>query len=522
MVNDRAGGERWEPGDLPFLRAVLAASHDVVAVIEHDGIIRWISPSVQRLLDFHPDDLIGRPLDVLSPNAPVVMTCAEPVELELRCAGPGTRWVEAVFYDAKGITVIDGTVLFARDITDQKRAAEREAFLHRVIAETAAAPDLQAAVAAFSDTVAPLAPHDRAGYAVLEADCLRLAALTDTANAFMRVGQLIPLDDPLVAHALDTARPLVAPEDPPPGLVAQLRAVGMGSLLALPVRAGGRNVGLITLSASEPHRFDDVDLDLLALAAVEAGGIFSTLDALERERAAADRLRELDRAKDDFVAMVAHDLRSPLTVVAGFADTLWMHGSELPANQRTELLQGISRRVEGVLALVRQVLEVEALEAGSVVLGRRAIDLVEPLERAIADVRMLHPRQAIELRAAPGLPQADVDPLRVAEIVTNLLVNAVRYSPPDEVIEVTVEPDSNGLLVTVHDHGPGVDPSVLPTIFEPFSGASAGGPGHAAGLGLSICRRLVEAHGGGIGVRSPPGEGATFWFTLPAAVRPSG
>jgi len=120
---------------------------------------------------------------------------------------------------------------------------------------------------------------------------------------------------------------------------------------------------------------------------------------------------------------------------------------------------------------------------------------------------------ALDSRATGPVPEVDVDPVRIGEVLANLLANAIRHTPPGGSVRVLVEPDPAGVAVAVTDTGPGIDPRDLPRVFDRFvKSADSGG----AGLGLAIARSLVEAHGGRITAQSPPGQGTTMRFVLPA------
>jgi PAS domain S-box-containing protein len=224
----------------------------------------------------------------------------------------------------------------------------------------------------------------------------------------------------------------------------------------------------------------------------------------------------LDRLKNDFVAMIAHDLRSPMSVIAGFAETLGKRWDRLPAEQRTLLLEGISRNVYSLDHLVEDVLQVARLESGQFSYEMEPFDLGALIERTAGETSESHSGQKIELDVPPSLPLARGDELRNWQILTNLLSNAFKFSASGRPVKVAVTVLADALKVEVIDRGVGIASEDVDRLFNKFSRVSQnGGKAGGTGLGLYICRLMVEAQGGSIGVASQPGEGSTFYYTIP-------
>lgn len=254
----------------------------------------------------------------------------------------------------------------------------------------------------------------------------------------------------------------------------------------------------------------------------------SGADVTEYKRAVADvaqreaelrHAHELDRLRDEFAHAISHDLRSPLTAILGYAEFLDDEvGGRLTPAQHTyvgQVIRGV-RRLEG---LVDDLLDHARLEGGKLRLQLAASDLGATL-RAVAE--SFGPRAeatgvALVLAggAAPLLAMMDAD--RVERVVTNLLFNAIKFTPPGGTITLAARREGGEVVCEVADTGPGIAPDQVDQLFKRFSQLPDGAEKGGTGLGLSISREIVEAHGGAIGVRSVPGEGATFWFSLPAA-----
>lgn len=244
--------------------------------------------------------------------------------------------------------------------------------------------------------------------------------------------------------------------------------------------------------------------------------------ALEREKGVAERLRTLDELKNEFVAMVAHDLRSPMASISGAATMLSSHFDQLTDSDRSAMLELISRNTIGLSALVEDVLQVARIESGQFSYDPGPFDLVSAVERT-ANELALGASRTISVEPAVGLPPAYADPDRNWQVLTNLLSNALKFSEDGTIVRVRVARDPEDpafLRVEVIDEGTGIAEEDMPRLFQKFSrirrAASPGGT-KGTGLGLYICERIVEAQGGRIWAESRPGEGSTFSYTIPAA-----
>jgi signal transduction histidine kinase len=229
------------------------------------------------------------------------------------------------------------------------------------------------------------------------------------------------------------------------------------------------------------------------------------------------RETEAERMRSALLATVSHELRSPLTAISGYTDTLLHDG---PWDERTqrEFLEVVALSASRLSALVDNLLDAASLEAGALRLQREPVRLERIAERVLAQRRLLASGFTLHLETRPGLPLADADPLRVEQVLANLVDNAIKYSPHGGAIRVRIWSTPDGQLgVSVSDHGSGIPPEHLEHLFERFYRVDGGTRNvKGAGLGLFICKSLVESHGGTIRVESEPGVGTTFTFTVPA------
>ncbi|MDQ4026320.1 MAG: HAMP domain-containing histidine kinase [Actinomycetota bacterium] len=249
------------------------------------------------------------------------------------------------------------------------------------------------------------------------------------------------------------------------------------------------------------------------------GGDSATVDELRAALAERDatiaRLEELDRLKNDFVATVSHELRTPLTAMIGAAKTLVRGGDQMSPEERESFLQMIQRQGDRLLRLTQGVLSGAQFEAGEAVSRRERIELATLARDVAGELRDARGgSHEIEVVAEPDEPVAWGDPTAIRQIMTNLVENALKYSPEGSKVRVGVYDLSSETLLEVSDRGRGIPAAEIGTIFERFrqmdSSSSAG-----FGLGLYIVKGLVEQHRGTIEVESEPGAGTTFRVRFP-------
>jgi len=224
-----------------------------------------------------------------------------------------------------------------------------------------------------------------------------------------------------------------------------------------------------------------------------------------------DSLQELDEARSGLLRSVSHDLRTPLAVIQAVATDL-RSGTAYDDSTRDELLGLVGTEAERLDRIVANLLSLSRIEAGTLQPDRQAVDLGELVTSSAERMERVLEGLAVTLEVAPDLPLVPADYSQVDQVVTNLLENAARHSTPGAPIEVTVAERETALVVTVADHGPGIPADRRDEVFEPFR---SGGPGSGSGVGLAICRAIVEAHGGTISAGDAPGGGAAVRFSLP-------
>ena len=232
-------------------------------------------------------------------------------------------------------------------------------------------------------------------------------------------------------------------------------------------------------------------------------------------------LDELERLRAEFLGMVSHELRAPLTSIKGSAATLLEADQELDPAERHEFFRIIHDQADRMRGLISDLLDAGRIDAGTLSVAPEPSEVAELVDRARNTFLSGGGRHTVLIDLPPGLPRVMADRRRIEQVLNNLLSNAARHSPEFSPILVGAERDGVHVAVWVADEGRGLAPEHLPHLFHKYTGKGAAGGGRTpvgTGLGLAICRGLVEAHGGRIRAESGgPGQGARFTFTLPAA-----
>jgi two-component system sensor histidine kinase/response regulator len=227
----------------------------------------------------------------------------------------------------------------------------------------------------------------------------------------------------------------------------------------------------------------------------------------------------LSELKNTFLGIAAHDLRSPIGFIRMIVHFLLDASDELSEAELKSFLNDIETQANYMLGFLNDLLDVTQIEAGKLNLKLEPVDLDDLLREAVyRHARMAAPKGTQVLLEPDSTGQVTADPARLGQAVDNLISNAVKYSPPGSTVKVNVQQTEEGWRVSVQDQGPGLTAEDRQHLFQNFARLSARPTGDekSVGLGLAITRRVIEAHGGKIGVDSEPGQGANFWFTLPA------
>jgi PAS domain S-box-containing protein len=452
-------------------------------------------------------------------------------EVRLRDGRTGAyRW-----HLARSVPVRDETGAVVRwigsstDIDDQKRAERTSRFIAAASRTLATLVDYQTAL----QRVAELAVPDFADWCAVdmaeENGCLRRLALCHADPGKVQLAfdleRRYPPRQPSEQGAqrvLKTGQPEMTPEIPDALIeqvahdaehLAAIRTLGLRSYISVPLIGGGRTIGVITFIATDDsgRRYDEQDLSVAQELAYRAG------IAIENARLYSD-LQQAARQKDEFLAVLAHELRNPLAPIRTALQLVAVAGDD--AARRNRACTVMDRQLRHMVRLVDDLLDVSRITRGRIELQKQPAELAAILQNAIETSRPTIEGNGHELTVTfPRDPVVvHADPTRLAQVFSNLLNNAAKYTPRGGHIVVAAESTDGGVAVRVQDSGIGIPEEMLDHVFDMFVQVdrsferSSGG----LGIGLTLVKRLVEMHGGTVEARSEgPGAGTEFVVRLP-------
>ncbi|AUX32325.1 MULTISPECIES: ATP-binding protein [Sorangium] len=535
---------------LEFTRAVTSSIGEGVLAIDREGRITFFNPAAERLLGWTPEEVVGRPVQqvvrIQRPDGTFIpdeehpalraIRTGEPVRSDedaFSCRDRAAFHVSCTFAPLKRGGQVSGAVLVFRDIMEVKRAEQVQRMFAEVSAVLASSLDYAQTIAA----VARLSLHALADlyFVDLVDENGRVERLEPTSADPVkpwlteRMGDYTPRPgwETPQARVLRTGAPLLIPEISEPAVEAtahdpshrgSLRARGSGAVMVVPLMARGRILGALTFVAAESsRRYSAADLAVAEEVAHRAAM------AVENARLYRQAQHGI-RTRDDFLAIVSHDLRNPLssilTAAALLMKTLPTSAQGAQDRKRAEIILLAAQRM---LRLIGDLLDVAAIEAGRLSMEKRrhaagalVRDAIE-MEQALATQKHLVLKSEV---CGGGGFEVLCDRERVLQVFANLIGNAIKFTGEGGVITVRAEPRGEEALFAVADTGAGIRPDELPHIFNRFwQVAETARLG--TGLGLTIAKGFVEALGGRIWAESQHGAGATFFFTLPL-VQPEG
>ena len=292
-----------------------------------------------------------------------------------------------------------------------------------------------------------------------------------------------------------------------------------GDRLLVPLPRGDGSCTGVVVVWTDAIRQRNEELELAAAFASFAGIALRNLQQRELEHDLLEELQQTVDARRDFITSVSHELRTPMTSIAGFATTLVDHWEDLDVDQRLDMLMRVKRNTDDLRTLVEEMVDLAALDRGQAVTSDPVVlDIAGQISEVVADAGDLLDGRDVTLDTAAAV-EVHADPALVRRTMHNLLTNAVKYSGDGEPIEVRCHVADGHVRIEVEDHGIGLEPRVAARVFDPFFRAtpSVANAVRGAGIGLALVKEYVRLMHGEVGVRSTPGDGSTFWFTLPRA-----
>src|ERR671925_1120205 len=286
--------------------------------------------------------------------------------------------------------------------------------------------------------------------------------------------------------------------------------------MSAPLYARSEPVGVLNISVSNGERvYSEHDLRALTVFAEHAAIAIANARLFELERAASERLAEVDARRREFLAVVTHDLKSPLTSIIGYVRLLNQLGENATVEQAREFNRVIEKHAARMLDMIEQLLMATSLEEGARVLSREPLDLRAIVGEEVAAFAGVLGDRVIDMRISEDLPTVYGDRSAIEHILANLLDNAVKYSPDGTAIEVMAQPEPDEIRVSVGNDGKGIPEEELPRIFDRYKRGDGAAREGSVGLGLFIVRSLTLGHGGRVWAEKRDGGGTRITFTLP-------
>ncbi|HEU4412925.1 MAG TPA: ATP-binding protein [Polyangiaceae bacterium] len=522
-----------------FSRAVTDSLGEGVVAVDAAARVAFINPAAERLLGWTAGDALGAPVQELLRLQLPEGAFLGPEECPLLVVlhnGEAARGDDVLFLRRDGAPLpvsytsapirrggrVTGAVLVFRDVIELKRSENAQHFLAEVSAALATSLDYEQTF----ETAAHLSVPFLADACHLEVfgeggAAPRAAGADDEIGpGGSRHFALEPRWHDARAVVRKTGRPLLLPDLQAPATwgttwgAARPRlphATRLASLMVVPLRARGRLMGLLSLGSLESgRRYAAADL---AFAEELAHRAALALDNARSYQA----MQRAVRQRQDVLAVVSHDLRTPLGTVLMGATLLpdqCEDPDQGPARRRT--LDMITRSVAQMDRLIKDLLDMSSIDAGHLALDRAPHSVDSLIEDTLETLRPLAARKSVQLEARASDEDVSLvcDRWRIVQVLSNLVGNAIKFTPEGGSIVLRTERVGRDVRFFVTDSGPGIDADRLPRVFERYWQANETAT-KGTGLGLYICKGIVEAHGGRIDVHSEVGRGTTFFFTLP-------
>jgi PAS domain S-box-containing protein len=538
---------------LAFLAAIVESSDDAIVSKTLDGIIRYWNGGATRIFGYAPDEIIGRHITTIIPPE---LHDEEHRILESIRAGRRVRHFDTTRL-AKGgrripisVTVspirdgagnVIGASKIARDISDRKRSeGELRDSRRRLAAEALALVQLSEAstrlwrchsLASGLDeilrTVIALVGAFKGNVQLLNAarNTLAIVAHHGFDAGFLATFEHVSPGDPHSAcgRALATGQPVVIEDVLADEEFAAFRdaaqAAGYRSVVSVPLYAAdGSTLGVISAHFVLPHRPGEAEMRRLELYCRQASDFIQRIRLEHDLRQNQEALREADRRKDEFLALLAHELRNPLAPIRYALATLRRPGLTGEQKDRAEAV--VERQVAHMSRLLDDLLDISRITRGTLELKRSRTDLRSVIGSSVEAARPFLDAKSHSLALQlPDHPVGlDADPVRLAQVFSNLLINAAKYTAEGGRIELAALEDAGEIVVTVRDNGIGIAPENMAKIFTLFTQAQSGlcRAEEGLGVGLALARGLVRLHGGTLDATSEGiGRGSEFTVRLP-------
>ncbi len=532
-----------------WFQIALRSIGDAIITTDARGRVNLLNPIAEELTGWKVEEALGRRLDEVLQLVTVDTRepLENPVSRVIREGGVAALSDKTLLIRRDGSEIaiddsaapirgtdggLEGVILVFRDVSAKRLEESRVAFLARATQELNSSLDYKRTLSTVAKLAVP-AIADWCAVDILEGeDVVRVGVAHVDEEKVRKVDELqrrYPADPEAprgLHHILRTGEAQLMPEIPLELLQQSARSeehlrlileLGLHSYMGVPLKRDGKTFGVITFATAESKRtFGERDIALAhaladrAALAVENAALFRAAEHARQQAETANR------TKDEFLAMLGHELRNPLAPISSALELLKNKYGDQEQHREVEVIE---RQVEHLVRLVDDLLDVARITKGRLELNRRCVSVAEIVERAreMAWPESKTPLHQVHVRIQPGL-ELNCDPVRASQIIANLLINSMKYTPPGGNIWIDAEKTGESASIRVADDGMGIAKETLTQVFELFVqepqalDRARGG----LGLGLAIVKGLVSAHGGTVSATSAGlGRGAAFTVLLP-------
>jgi signal transduction histidine kinase len=321
--------------------------------------------------------------------------------------------------------------------------------------------------------------------------------------------------EPAATEAYRSGQTILRQEDAGPSVKGRERR---RDYLGLPMMVHGRCVGGLVFGRFGGPSYPPEHIRLAEFVAWHVGQLLENR-RMARRIASLEAQRELARMQDEFISTISHELRTPLGMIKGYVTTLMREDANWDSETRMEFLEIVDEEAERLRELIDNLLDSSRLETGTLGMTLEPTKLSTLIRDSVSRTQAVYPEMEVEIDVGEDIPTLQADPTRIAQVMDNLLSNANKYAPGSQ-IAVKTDRRDNVVEIGVQDGGPGIPPEHVPHLFERFYRVPEQTSNvRGTGLGLYICRKIIEAHSGEIGVESSEGAGTRIFFTLPVEMR---
>jgi PAS domain S-box-containing protein len=533
----------------PSLPFIIEAVPALVGYVDTDERYRfnngayeqWFGPRASEILGRHIRDVLGDAVyATIAPHVQAALAGRRVTfDSALVYADGRPRYVRATYVpDIGDDGRVRGFVAHVNDISDLKRAEdERERLrrhadeLARVARRLTESLDVSEVAERIAESILPLFEAQSSVVRLLQPDgSLACVAIAGKWLENFKPGYLLPPGVGLVGRAVAERRALWTTDilnEPTVVLPAEFRrglaGAGHHAVLAVPLQVKGETIGAISTAHREIRTFSQGEIDLLQAFADQAALAMRNVQLFAREQAARAEAETANRAKDEFLALLAHELRNPLAPIVTAAALL--RRPDIPATVAEQSAGVVERQAKNLARLLDDLLDVSRITRGRIELRVERVPIAGPVANALEATRpLLDERRHRVALTLPEVPLCvEADPARLEQIIVNLLNNAAKYTPPGGTIHVTASGEDGELALRVRDTGVGIPKDMLPRIFDAFvqGDQTLAHTSGGLGLGLTLVHRLVELHRGRVEAHSEgPGRGSEFTIRLPLSRAP--